>query len=409
MLLHKVDPGFYPQDWQVSLLDQCTKRGSGHTPDKQHPEYWNGGIKWVSLADSSKLDNGLISKTAQEVSEKGIENSSAVVHPAGTVVVSRDAGVGKSAILGEEMAVSQHFIAWQCDNKKKVNSWYLYYWLQTVKRELERQAVGSTIKTIGLPYFKKILFPHPKYAEQEKIAVVLRTWDQAIETTEKLIKNSQAQKKALMQQLLTGKKRLPGFEGEWDTKTIQEIAERITRKSDGREHPVLTISSLSGFVRQDEKYSRFMAGKSVDNYILLQQGEFAYNKGNSKSYEFGCIFDLGRFETGLVPHVYVCFRLDESCDHDYYKYLFESDYLKPQLGRLVNTGVRNNGLLNIKPDDFMRTRVPLPSLAEQQAIKSVIAAASDEVDLKLKCLDALRQEKMALMQKLLTGKRRVKV
>lgn len=100
-----------PEGWRLRLLDHVAKRGSGHTPSKDFPEYWNGGIKWVSLADSSQLDQGLIAKTDKEISETGIRKSSAVLHPAGTVVLSRDAGVGKSAVLGEAMAVSQHFIA----------------------------------------------------------------------------------------------------------------------------------------------------------------------------------------------------------------------------------------------------------------------------------------------------------
>ena len=83
---------------------------------------------------------------------------------------------------------------------------------------------------------------------------------------------------------------------------IRELSKRVTRKSDGKPHPILTISSTSGFVRQDSKYRRYMAGESVNNYILLYNGEFAYNKGNSKTYELGCIFPLSNFETGLVPH-----------------------------------------------------------------------------------------------------------
>ena len=143
--------------------------------------------------------------------------------------------------------------------------------------------------------------------------------------------------------------------------------------------------------------------------VLKTKGEFAYNKGNSKTYEFGCIFDLDSHKSGLVPHVYVCFKLHQGLSHRYFKYLFEADYLKPQLGALVNTGVRNNGLLNIKPAEFMNTKVPVPCFDEQERIADVLHASSETISkLQLK-LDALKQEKKALMQQLLTGKRRVKV
>ncbi|MGP4579723.1 restriction endonuclease subunit S [Escherichia coli] len=254
----------------------------------------------------------------------------------------------------------------------------------------------------------------PPELEQKKIAQILSTWDKAISVTEKLLTNSQRQKKALMQQLLTGKKRLLDengvrFSGEWEFKRISEIATRVQRKNDAAEHPILTISSLSGFVRQDERYSRYMAGESVKNYILLKKGEFAYNKGNSKTYEFGCIFDLEAYEAGLVPHVYVCFRLKNGLSHRYFKYLFEADYLKPQLGALVNTGVRNNGLLNIKPTEFMQTKVPVPCFEEQESIADMLYNSSRTIRVLQDKLACLKDEKKALMQQLLTGKRRVKV
>jgi type I restriction enzyme S subunit len=210
-----------PKGWQYELLDKLAERCSGHTPSKSFPEYWNGGIKWISLADSHRLDKGYVYETDKEISTEGIKNSSANVHPVGTVVISRDAGIGKSGVMAEPMAVSQHFIAWKCDNEQKMNNWYLYNWLQFNKHEFERQAVGSTIKTIGLPFFKKLKIAAPPYLEQQKIANILSTWDKAISTTERLIDNSTQQKKALMQQLLTGKKRLfddegKRFEGEWE-------------------------------------------------------------------------------------------------------------------------------------------------------------------------------------------------
>ena len=120
--------------WPSVLLDSVAIRKSGHTPNKAHSEFWNGGIKWVSLADSSKLDDRYINTTDKQISALGIKNSSAVLLPAGTVILSRDAGVGKSAILAEEMAVSQHFMAWICDERKTHNL-FLYYWLQSKKPE----------------------------------------------------------------------------------------------------------------------------------------------------------------------------------------------------------------------------------------------------------------------------------
>lgn len=194
------------EDWKVVLLDEVAKRGSGHTPDAKIPEYYNGGIKWISLADSNKLDNVYISETEKEISEKGIENSSAMLHPSGVVVLSRDAGVGKSAITTKEMAVSQHFMAWQCGDK--LNNHFLYYLLQFWKPFIEAIAIGTTIKTIGLPFFKKFKIILPPRQEQDKIVSVLLGIDKSLWKKQESKSNLETLKKGLMQKLLTGQIRV---------------------------------------------------------------------------------------------------------------------------------------------------------------------------------------------------------
>jgi type I restriction enzyme, S subunit len=195
-----------PKEWKIVFLDEVTKRGTGHTPDAKKPEYYNGGIKWVSLADSDKLDNLYISETTKEISEMGIKNSSAVKHLAGTVILSRDAGVGKSAILKTEMAVSQHFIAWHCG--QNLNNYFLYYLLQYWKPFFESIAIGTTIKTIGLPFFKKLRIPLPPIEEQRKISFSLLNVDKLIQRLKRKKVDLGYLKKGLMQQLLTGKIRV---------------------------------------------------------------------------------------------------------------------------------------------------------------------------------------------------------
>ncbi len=203
--------GRIPVEWEVSLLDALAVRGSGHTPNKLRLSYWNGGIKWVSLADSRKLDDLYITDTEKEISELGIKNSSAVLHPAGTVILSRDAGVGKSAILASEMAVSQHFMAWRC-KLQKLDNVYLYYWLQREKPRFEGIASGSTIVTIGLQFFREYLIAAPREVdEQETISMKLKEADEAITRSTKFAEKLGKLKVALMQDLLTGKKRVTPY------------------------------------------------------------------------------------------------------------------------------------------------------------------------------------------------------
>ncbi|WP_205215936.1 restriction endonuclease subunit S [Agrobacterium tumefaciens] len=202
--LYKETPlGWLPKGWDAPLLDNVAQRGSGHTPSKSIASYWNGGIKWVSLADSSRLDQVFIYETDKEISEAGLANSSAVLHPENTVILSRDAGIGKSAILASEMAVSQHFMAWRCG--ARVNHVFLYYLLQGAKPKLEAIAMGSTIKTIGLPFFKKYLIALPPRPEQDRAAEILLETELGIERHESELGKLFSLKSGLMDDLLTGR------------------------------------------------------------------------------------------------------------------------------------------------------------------------------------------------------------
>ena len=171
--------GRIPASWDVVNINGVSERKSGHTPNKKIPKYWNGGIKWVSLADSYRLDKLYIDETDNNISEEGIKNSSAVKLQKGAVIISRDAGIGKSTIINDVMAVSQHFIAWECGDS--LLNVFLFYLLQKWKKKFEQIANGTTIKTIGLDFFKKMEIPLPPFEEQKQIASILTTVDGKID------------------------------------------------------------------------------------------------------------------------------------------------------------------------------------------------------------------------------------
>jgi type I restriction enzyme S subunit len=199
--------GLIPKTWKAELLDILAKRGSGHTPNRHTPNFWDGGIKWVSLADSANLDQLYISETEKEISLLGIENSSAVLHPPGIVVLSRDAGVGKSAITTCPMAVSQHFMCWLCG--PELDNHYLYYWLQDQKRVFENISTGTTIPTIGLGFFRRYKIAVPlDMNEQQAIRSSLLSVDETLFALKHDLAKLRQQKQGLMHDLLTGRVRV---------------------------------------------------------------------------------------------------------------------------------------------------------------------------------------------------------
>ena len=396
----------FPSDWKTSLLDAITTRGSGHTPSQKFPEYWDGGVKWVSLADSSALDNRYIFETDKKISMLGIRKSSAVLHPPNTVILSRDAGVGKSAILGQEMAVSQHFIAWNCGTSRRtLHPEFLYYWLQWLKPEFERMAVGSTVKTIGLPYFKKLKITYPAIQEQTAIAVLLSTCDAAIEKTERLIAAKESRFTVFTLELLDDGTR------DWQQLHLHDLCEPITRKNDVGEVNVLTTSAQHGLVSQLDYYKKSVSAEDVSGYYLLKPGEFAYNRSSSNGYPYGAIKRLESDKQGVLSTLYLCFAIKSGaqCNSDFLAHAFEAGVLNRQLAGVCQEGARSHGLLNITKTDFFGLKISLPPLAEQRQIAAILNAARQEIDLLKRQAEAYRRQKRGLMQKLLTGVWRVKV
>jgi type I restriction enzyme S subunit len=260
----------------------------------------------------------------------------------------------------------------------------------------------ASINSTQLKQFPVLLPPLP---EQRKISEILRTWDEAIEKLEALRAAKRYQLIGLTQKLLG----VGGvFPNRWEQRPLSAISTRVRRQNGGGEHPVMTISAKSGFRLQSDKFSRDMAGSSVDRYIVLHEGEFAYNKGNSLTAPYGCIFPLDR-PTALVPFVYFCFALNAGMNSEFYAHLFVAGALNHQLSRLINSGVRNDGLLNLDPEDFFGCKVPVPPVEEQSSIAQTLTAAKQEVGLLEAEIDLLTRQKRGLMQKLLTGEWRVQV
>ncbi len=394
----------YPMNWKTSLLDDVCVRGSGHTPSKKHPEYWDGGIKWVSLADCDSLDRVFIADTKKNISELGLQNSSARMHAKGTVVLSRDAGVGKSAILADEMAVSQHFIAWECLSKGIIDHKFLYQWLQHNKRRFEIAACGSTIPTIGVPYFSCLEISYPPIEQQRAISELLTELDCICLATEQLIRVKQRRRQALAQRLLLREAHV----AHWPAAPLGDYFARVRRKNAVSCQRVLTASGRQGLVDQEKYFNKCVAGKNLSNYTRLVRGEFAYNRSAMTGYPCGAVKRLSDFDEGVVSPLYICLGLDHSRgDSDFFCHYFESGILDRELSRIVQVGARSHGMLNISATDLLALDVRVPSLPRQREIAAILNDADREIALHRAELDALKRQKRGLMQQLLTGKVRV--
>jgi type I restriction enzyme, S subunit len=402
----RTEVGFIPQDWQDVLLDRVAKRGSGHTPDKKHPEYWNGDIKWISLADSAALDQVFIDDTISKITPEGLAHSSAVLHPAGTVVLSRDAGIGKSAIIRTEMAVSQHFMAWRCG--PELDRHFLYYWLQAAKPQFERIANGTTIKTIGLQYFKDLKIPLPPHREQHAIAAALSDVDALLGGLNRVIAKKRDLKRAVMQQLLSGQTRLPGFHGEWEVASLDMLTTRATgvwgRNEPDERNTRLVEIIRAGDISQDGRLTatatRHVAPQEFEKAKCTLDDLVITTSGNGLGKVWWCD---GRSNIAASNFVRV---LHPNAEKVVGKFLYYA--LRTEEGlRQLQEHTATSAYPNLRPTYFSTAWIPLPLPPEQNAIAAVLA----DMDTVLSALDARRDKtralKQGMMQELLTGRTRL--
>ncbi|MBK8262671.1 MAG: restriction endonuclease subunit S [Nannocystis sp.] len=208
----RVRPGLaeIPESWRLVRLTDEARLESGHTPSRQHPEYWNGDIPWVSLHDSRNLDGPSIMQTAQTIGPLGLANSSARLLPAGTVVFSRTATVGKCTVLGREMATSQDFANYVCGMGLRPR--YLMHLMRHMQTEWKRLMAGSTHQTIYMPVFRDLQILLPPVEEQQEIVDVVDSTDARLAAEAGTLTELRRLKAALSAALLSGDLRVTPHE-----------------------------------------------------------------------------------------------------------------------------------------------------------------------------------------------------
>lgn len=281
---------------------------------------------------------------------------------------------------------------------------YVYYALQSpdIQRQIELNTVGQAVKGINIGEVRKLKIYHPELQEQKKIALVLSTWDQAISATEQLLKTSQLQKKALMQQLLSGSVRLPNYAQPWcQVKLGTLLKEEKSRNSENSISRVLSVTNHSGFVLPEDQFSKRVASEDVRNYKIVRRGQFGYNPSRIN---VGSFARLDSYEVGLLSPMYVVFSLNQSMlDSAFFMFWMESSEAQQRVNSSTQGSVRDS----VSYDTLTGFPFKLPCLDEQKAVAQVISIAHREIQTLQAKLACLKQEKKALMQQLFTGKRRV--
>lgn len=403
--------GTVPKNWKWYRINEICTISSGGTPSRKEKDNFKGNILWVT---SGELKNRTIEDTLEKISDSAVEEFNLTLYDPETVIIAiyglEAEGVrGTASILKKKSTISQACMAFA--NFQGLSNVYFYYWYLNYGSIIgKRYAQGTKQQNLSQDVVATIPICCPPLPEQQKIAAILSTQDKVIELKEKLLAQKQQQKKYLMQQLLTGKKRLPGFGGEWKTIHLNEISCRNETKNTVGNNNVLTISAQYGLINQTEFFDKVIASDDKSNYYLLSKDEFAYNRSYSKGYPYGTIKRLKRYVQGVVSPLYICFAVNKKlASLDFLEQYFETSIINREIQSIVQEGARNHGMLNVAVDDFFRIKITMPETEEQKEIAKILRVADHEIDLLQKSIEAEKQKKKALMQLLLTGKVRVKI
>ena len=423
--------GMIPQDWDVVELEEVAEIKSGGTPSTNRPEFWNGHILWCTPTDITSLSGKYLSDTNRKISELGLNNSAAELLPTGSVLMTSRATIGECAIVKQPMTTNQGFKNFICN--RTVNNEFLYYLLSSQKDKFIELCNGSTFLEISTTQVRKFKIAIPKsITEQTAIATVLSDTDALISSLQTLIAKKQAIKLLAMQNLLSGKIRLPEFtqrpDGsskttrqtelgcvpeDWEIGTIGKdcvLKARIGWQSlrtdeylESGEYGLITGTDFNnGLV--DWKTCSFVSEwrYKQDTNIQLKVNDVLITKDGTIG-KLGYINELP-FSATLNSGIYVIRPKNSNLIEPMFLfYLFSSEYFNDFIS-VISAG---STITHLYQKDFVNFQFPLPSKTEQTAIAQLLSDMDAEIE-ALECrLKKTQSLKQGMMQALLTGKIRL--
>lgn len=402
--------GIVPVGWSKTVLHEVIKdllSGTSVNSDVTN----DTGI--YVLKTSSISDGKIDLSESKPVIKKDLTRVKCTILQ-GSILISR---MNTPLLVGAcgyvEQGSNIHFLPdrlWQaiCSSKKVCNFRWLNYLLNSERYQVAIHALGSgtsnSMKNISKDDFLNLSIVLPALVEQQKIAAILTTQDKVIELKENRLAEKLRQKMYLMQQLLTGKKRLPGFNIAWKKTKLKNILhERKTYSPKGLEYPHVTLSTEGIFPKSDRYDRDHLVRDEYKEYKITHKGDICYNPANLK---FGVICE-NTFGDAIFSPIYVTFEVNQNVCKEYLaNYLMRWDFINAV--RKYEEGTVYERMA-VKPEDFLKFEILLPHIAEQSAIAQVLSTADREISLLRQDIEQEKQKKKALMQLLLTGIVRVKI
>lgn len=369
------------KDWTVKPISSIATIIGGGTPPTTNSAYWNGSIPWFTpteIQDTCKY----ISKSKRTITEKALDNSGAKLLPVGTILLTTRASIGLRAILKVSAATNQGFQSLIVNSG--IDNQFIYYLLGLLQPELIRNASGSTFLEISPKKLGEISLCIPcSLAEQKAIASALSDVDALLSSLDALIAKKRDMKTAAMQELLTGKTRLPDFSGKWKENTFKNIA------------PL-----QRGYDLPLNKVKKGLYPVVGSNGIIFYHKEFKMKGPGVITGRSGTIGSVFFIEEDYWPHnttLYVINFYKNYPKYIYYLYSFCN----------IKQYSNGSGVPTLNRNDLHDIKILIPDYEEQAAIAAILS----DMDAEIAALEARRAKvrdiKTGMMRELLTGKTRL--
>lgn len=387
-----------PSDWEVKhfedVADIDKESLNGNTPKDYEFDY-------ISLSDVDSDDFKI--ETTKQIYKNAPSRARRIVKKGDVLMSTVRPNLQGFSLIKDDVKNLIASTGFAVITTKKCNNEFLYQYLFSsgINRQFYQLLVGSNYPAINSSDVKKLKIPLPPLPEQKAIAHILGLMDTTINKNNLLIAKKELQKKWLMQMLLTGKKRLKGFEkGKWERLGAGEIFESITIKGFSDEE-LLSATQDRGMIPRTMLEGRVtMPTTGTEGFKLVEVGDFVISL---RSFQGGLEYSYYR---GLVSPAYTVLKSKKKINEEFYKQYFKCYDFIGHLAIAV-IGIRDGK--QISYEDFCTVKIPYPPLEEQTAVANMLYAADKEIQLLKTRTDKLREKKKGLMQVLLTGKKRLKI
>ena len=392
----------FTKDWEQRKLKEIADKVSEKNKNNEFSEPFTNSAEQGIISQKDYFDREIVNNENLD-SYYIVRNDDFIYNP--RISVMAPVGPINRNRLGRNGVMSPLYTVFRTHD---IDNLYLEFYFKTTKWHRFMKLNGDSGArfdrfTISSTQFMEMPIPYPMLDEQRKIGEYFDSLDNLITLHQRKCEQTKKLKKYMLQKMFpqNGAKvpeiRFYGFTYDWEQRKLGDVSSRV-QGNDGRmKLPTLTISAGNGWMRQEDRFSGNIAGNEQKNYTLLHTGELSYNHGNSKLAKYGAVFSLRNYEEALVPRVYHSFRVEEGCA-DYIEYYFATKLPDRELRKLISSGARMDGLLNIGYDEFMGIKMMFPSIKEQNEIATYFRSLDHLITLHQRKCDELKKMKKYMLQ-----------